>query len=500
MFKFIKSRLVSLKTDFLSGFTVALALVPEAVAFAFVAGVEPLVGLYAAFIVGLITGIFGGRPGMISGATGALAVVIVSLVSQHGLEYLFATVVLMGIIQIVAGTLKVGKLVRLIPYSVLLGVINGLAIVIFLSQLEQFQYTDSEGVVSWLSGSLLWTMIGLALVGMSIIYFLPKLTKAIPASLVSIIALTVAVHVFGVNTLTVLDMSSISGGLPEFHLPIVPLTFETLQIIFPYACILAAVGLTESLITLQLVDEVTKTEGNGNKECVAQGLANVVTGFFGGMGGCAMIGQSMINVNSGGRRRTSAIVAALALLFFIVVAPPLIEMIPLAALVGVMMMVVIGSFEWSSFRLLGKIPRTDAIVIVLVSVVTVVTNLAIGVLFGVIISALSFAWKKSKRILSKEEVDQSGVKCYSLDGPLFFGSIQSFKGLFSIENDPKEVIIDFKSSRVYDHSAIEAINYLLREYGTIGKKITFKNLSANCRKRLEKAEVKFKSLPLFSID
>ena len=379
----------------------------------------------------------------------------------------------------------------MVPYSVLLGVINGLAIVIFISQLEQFQYTDGEGVVTWLSGTVLWTMIGLSLVGMSIIYFLPKLTKAIPASLVSIVVLTVGINILGVNTLTVLDMSSISGGFPEFHIPIVPLTFETLQIIFPYALMLAAVGLTESLMTLQLVDEVTKNQGNANKECMAQGFANVVTGFFGGMGGCAMIGQSMINVNSGGRGRASAIVAALALLFFIVVAPPLIEMIPLAALVGVMMMVVIGSFEWSSFRLLGKIPRTDALVIVLVSVVTVVTNLAIGVLFGVIISALSFAWKKSKRILSKEEVDQLGVKYYTLDGPLFFGSIQSFKGLFSIEHDPKEVILDFKSSRVYDHSAIEAINYLLREYGSIEKKITFKNLSSSCQERLKKAEVEF---------
>ncbi len=487
MFELRANPIANLKNDLLSGLTVALALVPEAVAFAFVAGVEPLVGLYAAFMVGLITAAIGGRPGMISGATGALAVVMVALVADHGVEYLFATVVLMGIIQITAGVLKLGKFIRLVPYPVMLGFVNGLAIVIFLAQLPQFQTTTASGTMEWLSGSALFMLLGLIILTMAIIHYLPKFTRAVPSSLVAIVVVSLIVIAFNVDVRTVGDMASIAGGLPDFHIPSVPFNLETLWICLPYAIILAAIGLIESLLTLTLIDEITETRGHGNKECIAQGTANVATGFFGGMGGCAMIGQSMINVNSGGRGRLSGISAALFLLCFILFASSLIEIIPLAALIGVMFIVVIGTFEWSSFRILGKIPKTDAFVIILVSAVTVATDLAIAVIVGVIVSALVFAWDTAKRMDADSHTDENGTKIYSLHGPLFFGSIHSFKNLFEPRNDPGDVIIDFANTRVYDHSGIEAIDAVAERYLNAGKNLHLRHLSPECRKLLRKA-------------
>ncbi len=488
MFYLSPKQVGGLKDDVLSGLTVALALVPEAVAFAFVAGVQPLVGLYAAFLVGLITASIGGRPGMISGATGALAVVMVDLVARHGVEYLFAAVVLMGIIQISAGLLRLGKFIRMVPYPVMLGFVNGLAIVIFLSQLQHFQFTGEDGQSHWMSGSALWVLLGLVGLTMAIIHFLPRLTRAIPASLVAIIVITAMVLVFDMDVKTVGDLASIAGGFPEFSIPGVPFTWETLWIILPYSVILALIGLIESLLTMTLIDEITSTRGRGNKECVGQGVANTVTGFFGGMGGCAMIGQSMINVNSGGRGRASGITAALCLLGFILFAADLIEMIPLAALIGVMFIVVLGTFEWSSFRILGKVPRADAFVLVLVSAVTVATDLAIAVVVGVIVSALVFAWDHAKRIYVDAHIDEkTGSKVYVLNGPLFFGSVHNFKNLFDPQNDPDDVVIDFLHSRVYDHSGLEAIDALAERYLGLGKKLHLRHVSAECRLLLAKA-------------
>jgi len=470
------------KNDILSGLTVALALVPEAVAFAFVAGVEPLVGLYAAFLVGLITGIFGGRPGMISGATGSMAVVMVALVALHGLEYLLAAVVLTGVIQIVIGLLKLGKLIRIVPHPVMLGFVNGLAIVIFLAQLETFQ-VDGE----WIEAQALWVMLGLIALTMAIIYFLPKLTNAFPSSLAAIITVSLIVIFMGLDSRTVGDLASIKGDLPSFHIPMVDLSWETLKIIFPYAIVLALIGLIESLLTLTVIDEMTDTRGRGNVECVAQGGANLVTGFFGGMGGCAMIGQSMINIESGGRGRLSSISAALFLLGFILFASGLIEQIPLAALTGVMFMVVIGTFEWSSFRILGKIPKSDAFVLILVSSVTVFTDLAFAVIVGVIVSALVFAWEHAKHIGVKSYIDDKGSKVYELSGPLFFASVKNFQDLFSPKDDPGDVIIEFQGSRVVDHSAIEAIDSLAERYVKAGKTLHLRHLSPECRILLKKA-------------
>ncbi len=470
------------RIEILSGLTVALALVPEAVAFAFVAGVDPLVGLYAAFIVCFITSVFGGRPGMISGATGALAVVMVSLVMQHGVQYLFATVILMGVIQIIAGVFKLGKFIRIIPYPVMLGFVNGLAIVIFLAQLEQFQTLDTTtDTLIWLSGNPLYTMIGLIALAMAVIHFLPKITSAIPAPLAGIAAVIAVTSFFGIDTKSVGDMANIAGGLPTFSVPTIHLTWESFLIIFPYAITLAGIGLIESLLTLTLVDEITETKGQNSRECLAQGSANVVTGFFGGMGGCAMIGQSMINISSGARRRLSGISAALFLLFFIVIAAPLIETIPIAALVGVMFMVVIGTFAWASLRIMHKIPKEDAFVIILVSGVTVMQDLAIAVFVGVIVSALVYAWKSSKHISSTTFLNKNqNQKTYTLWGPLFFASIESFKELFTPMDDPKNIIIDFTKSRVWDHSALEAIESLTLKYEKLDKKVKLKGLSKDC--------------------
>ena len=474
------------QNEILSGLTVALALVPEAVAFAFVAGVDPLVGLYAAFMVGLLASIFGGRPGMISGATGAMAVVMVALVAEHGVEYLFAAVVLTGLIQILAGVFKLGKFIRIVPYPVMLGFVNGLAIVIFLAQIQHFQI-NVNGSTEWLSGQPMMIFAGLILLTMLIIHYLPKLTTAIPSSLAAIIVGSLLVVFLNIDTRTVGDLASIKGGLPQFHIPDVAYNFETLRIIFPYAIVLAAVGLIESLLTLSLIDEVTNTRGQGNRECVGQGIANTVTGMFGGMGGCAMIGQSMINVNSGGHKRLSGVAAAAFLLIFILFASSLIEQIPMAVLVGVMFIVVIGTFEWSSIRIFNKIPAHDAFVLVLVSAVTVATDLAVAVVVGVIVSALVFAWEHAKHINVNAYIDENGSKVYELNGPLFFGSVKNFRELFTPEDDPADVVIEFQNSRVTDHSAIEAIDSLAVQYIKAGKKLHLRHLSEECKILLDKA-------------
>lgn len=477
---------VSAQNEILSGLTVALALVPEAVAFAFVAGVEPLVGLYAAFMVGLLAALFGGRPGMISGATGAMAVVMVTLVADHGVEYLFAAVVLTGLIQISAGLLKLGKFIRIVPHPVMLGFVNGLAIVIFLAQLQHFQI-EVDGNMQWMTDKPLMIFAGLIILTMAIIHFLPKLTSAIPASLAAIVSVSLLVIFLDIDTNTVGDLASIEGGLPQFHIPAVPFTLETLLIILPYAFILAAIGLIESLLTLTLIDEVTDTRGRGNRECIGQGIANTTTGLFGGMGGCAMIGQSMININSGGHKRLSGIAAALFLLLFILFASDLIEQIPMAALVGVMFIVVLGTFEWSSIRIFNKIPRHDAFVLVLVSVVTVATDLAVAVVVGVIVSALVFAWEHAKHINVNTYIDDNGSKVYELNGPLFFGSVKNFRDLFTPQDDPEDVIIEFQHSRVADHSAIEAIDSLAEQYIKAGKQLHLRHLSEECKQLLDKA-------------
>ena len=476
-----------LKTEILSGLTVALALVPEAVAFAFVAQVHPLVALYAAFIVGIVTALFGGRPGMISGATGALAVVMVALVVTHGVEYLFAAVVLMGILQILFGVLRLGKFIRMVPHPVMLGFVNGLAVVIFLAQLTQFKVKDATGDLVWMTGEPLMLMLGLVGLTMLTIFFAGRYVKAIPAPLAAILLVSLIVIGFDLAVPRVGDLATIAGDLPSFHIPEVPLTLETLWIILPYSVILAAVGLIESLLTLNLVGEMTETKGGASKECVAQGGANLITGFFGGMGGCAMIGQSMINVKSGGRTRIAGTAAALFLLAFILFASGLIEQIPLAALVGVMFMVVIGTFAWDSLRILRKIPPADAFVIVLVTAVTVASDLAVAVVVGVIVSALVYAWKSASHMDARVEINDNGSKEYKLFGPLFFGSIESFNELFDPKSDPRDVVIDFADSRVWDHSGIQAIDALAEKYQQEGKVLHLLHLSDDCRHLLDKA-------------
>ena len=485
-----------LRIELLSGLTVALALVPEAVAFAFVAGVNPLVGLYAAFIVGLITALFGGRPGMISGATGALAVVMVALVAQHGVEYLFATVVLMGLLQIFAGVMQWGKFIRLVPHPVMLGFVNGLAIVIFLAQMTQFKVPGSvvsngHGMTGgeWLSGGPLYMMLGLVMATMAIIWVMPRITKFIPAPLAGIGIVAAVVIGFGMDVPRVGDLASISGGLPSWHIPMVPLNWATIEIILPYAVILAAIGLIESLLTLNLVGDMTGKRGGASQECIAQGVSNTVTGFFGGMGGCAMIGQSMINVKSGGRTRVAGIAAAVFLLLFILVGSSVIELIPLAALVGVMFMVVIGTFAWNSLTILRKVPKMDAFVILLVTVVTVMEDLAVAVVVGVIVSALAYAWNNARRIhaTTRDSASEKGAKVYEINGPLFFGSSDGFAELFEVETDPDTVIVDFKDSRVVDQSALQAIEAIAGKYEAVGKRIQLRHLSRDCHQLLTNA-------------
>ena len=516
--EFISKRSSNVKNDVLSGLTVALALVPEAVAFAFVAGVDPLVGLYAAFMIGLITSIFGGRPGMISGATGALAVVMVSLVARGnamgvegdelGLYYLFMTVILMGVIQVLAGVFKLGKFVRLIPHPVMMGFVNGLAIVIFLSQLSMFM-TSENGEMVWMQGASLFTMVALVALTMFIMFGLPQITKKLPEALVAILVVS-AIVIFG--NLDVATVGSfirdgggqgLQGGLPLPQWEIfdkIPMNLATLKFIGPYALILAAVGLIESLMTLNLIDELTESRGNSNRECIAQGGANIITGLFGGMGGCAMIGQSIINIKGGGRGRLSGIVAALALLAFILFASGLIEQVPIAALVGVMFMVVFGTFAWSSFRIINKIPRTDVFVLILVSSMTVFFDLAIAVISGVIVSALVFSWENAKRIRARKRTKEDGTKVYEIWGPLFFGSITAFNDKFDVKNDPKSVEVDFIESRISDHSAIEAIFNLVTKYKQEDKKIHLKHLSEDCKILLHKSSPIFKEVILDAIE
>ena len=511
MTEFISKRVKNVRNDVLSGITVALALIPEAVAFAFVAGVDPLVGLYAAFMIGLITSIFGGRPGMISGATGALAVVMVSLVAEGnsmgnpsenlGLYYLFLTVILMGFIQVLAGLFKLGKFVRLIPHPVMMGFVNGLAIVIFLSQLGMFKQTIGEEKV-WLEGSALGYMVGLVGLTMFIMWSLPKIkaTKKLPEALIAILVVSGIVIFSNLEVATVGSFIKDGGGeglKGGFPVPIletfykIPLNFTTFKFIFPYALILAAIGLIESLMTLNLIDDLTETRGNSNRECIAQGGANILTGLFGGMGGCAMIGQSIINIKGGGRGRLSGITAAVMLLMFILFASSYIEQVPIAALVGVMFMVVIGTFAWSSFRILNKIPKTDFFVLILVSTLTVIFDLAIAVISGVIVSALVFAWENARRIRARKRFKKDGTKVYEIWGPLFFGSIATFNEKFDVKNDPESIEIDFIEARISDHSAIEAIFALVEKYHAEGKKIKLKHLSEDCKILL------FKASPIF---
>jgi SulP family sulfate permease len=434
--------------------------------------------------MGLITSLFGGRPGMISGATGAIAVVIVALAARHGVEYVFAAVVLAGMFQVLAGLFRLGKFIRLVPQPVMYGFVNGLAIVIFMAQMAQFKTVDG----AWMRGLPLWTMLGFVVLTMAIIWGLPRLTKVIPSSLVAILVISALVIGLRIDTRTVGDIASISGGFPPFHIPAVPFTLDTLMIILPYAAIVAGVGLIESLLTLNLLDEITNTRGRSNKEAVAQGAANMLSGVFSGMGGCAMIGQSLINVSSGARARLSGIVAAVMLLVFVMFSAPLIERLPMAALVGVMFMVAIGTFEWASLRSFGRMPRHDVFVMVVVAAVTVIFhNLAVAVLIGVVISALVFAWENAKRIRARKYTDEQGVKHYEIYGPLFFGSVQAFTEKFDIANDPKEVIIDFRESRVADMSGIEALDRITERYREAGKKLHLRHLSTDCRLLLKNA-------------
>ncbi len=476
---------VDYKTEILSGLTVALALIPEAVAFAFIAGLSPLTGLYAAFVMGLVTSILGGRPGMISGATGAVAVVVAALALSHGVEYVFAAVVLSGLIQVAAGALKLGKLIRLVPHPVIFGFVNGLAIIIFTAQLDQFK--DNQG--QWLGGMDLYVLLALVLLTMLIIWGLPKLTKAVPASLAAILTVFALVAIFQLDTKTVGDVASIKGGFPPFHIPSVPFTWETLTLIFPFSLVMAGVGLIESLLTLNIVDEITGTRGRSNKEAVAQGLANISSGFLSGMGGCAMIGQSLINISSGARARLSGIVASVMLLVFIMFGSELIEKVPMAALTGLMIMVSIGTFEWASFKTFNKMPKKDIFLMVLVTLITAVLhNLALAVLVGVILAALFFAWDNAKRIRARKFVDEKGVKHYEIFGPLFFGSVAAFHEKFDVQQDPEDVIIDFSESRVADMSAIEALNKITERYQKVGKKVHLRHLSPDCKKLLAHAD------------
>jgi SulP family sulfate permease len=480
---------VNYKTEILAGLTVAMTMIPESLSFAILAGFPPLVGLYAAFIMGLITAVFGGRPGMVSGGAGATVIVLIALMNSHGLEYVFAAVALAGVLQILVGFFKWGKFIRLVPQPVMYGFVNGLAVVIFMSQLKQFK-TVVNGETVWLSGSPMFIMLGLVALTIAIVILFPKVTKAIPASLVAIIVVFGLVFGLGIQTKTVADIASISGGFPSFHLPNINWNLETLQLIFPYSLIMASVGLTEGLLTLNLVDELTGTKGNGNRECIAQGSANIVNGFFFGMGGCPMIAQTLVNISAGSRARLSGIIASLTILVIILFGAPVIEKLPMAALVGVMFMVAIGTFEWASFRIINKMPKHDIFVGIVVAVITIfMHNLALAVLIGVIISALVFAWESAKRIRARKYVDDNGVKHYEIFGPLFFGSAMAFTEKFDVNDDPNEIIIDFKESKIVDMSAIDAVNKITERYAKVNKTVRLYHLSDDCRLLLKKANI-----------
>lgn len=482
------SQKVNYRTEILAGLTVAMTMIPESLSFAILAGFPPLAGLYAAFIAGLLTAIFGGRPGMISGGAGATVIILIALMKSHGLDYVFAAVALAGVLQIIVGVFRLGKFIRLVPHPVMFGFVNGLAIIIFMSQIEQFKKLVN-GELVWLTDTPLYIMIGLVALTIGIVVVLPKITKAVPASLIAIIVVFLLVFFFGIETKTVKDIASVSGGFPPFHIPNIPINLETFQLVFPYAMIMAAVGLTEGLLTLNLVDEITETKGNGDKECIAQGSSNILNGFFFGMGGCPMIAQTLVNLSAGSRARLSGIVAALTILLIVLFGAPIIELVPMAALVGVMIMVAIGTFEWASFKIVNKMPKSDVFLVVIVALITVVLhNLALAVLIGVIISALVFAWESAKRIRAKKYIDEVGVKHYEIYGPLFFASTAVFLEKFEVNNDPNEVIIDFKESRVADMSAIEALNVITNRYHKLGKKVHLRHLSPDCIRLLNKAE------------
>ncbi|MCU7612911.1 SulP family inorganic anion transporter [Chryseobacterium sp. GMJ5] len=480
---------INFKNELLAGFTVAMTMIPESLSFAILAGLSPLTGLYAAFMMGLVTAILGGRPGMVSGGAGATIVVLIALIRSHGVEYLFATVVLAGIFQVLVGVFRLGKFVRLIPQPVMFGFLNGLAVIIFMAQVEQFKFVDANGMVNWLQGTALYVMLGLTAFTIAIVYFFPKMTKVVPASLIAIVIVFAIVLGFDIHTKTVADIAHISGSLPDFHIPAIPVSLETLQIIFPYALIMAGVGLIESLLTLSMVDEITDSKGNANKEAAAQGIANITNGFFGGMGGCAMVAQTLVNLNAGSRARLSGIIASVTILIIILVGAPFIEKIPMAALVGVMMMVAISTFQWVSIRIVNKMPKSDIFVGMTVALITIVLhNLALAVLVGVIISALVFAWDNAKRIRARKYTDENGIKYYEIFGPLFFGSVTAFTDKFDPKNDPERVIVDFKESRIVDMSAIDALDKLSKRYARQNKKILLKHLSEDCRTMLKNAE------------
>ncbi|QYA25269.1 SulP family inorganic anion transporter [Gramella sp. MT6] len=479
---------VNYKTEVLAGLTVAMTMIPESLSFAILAGFPPLMGLYASFIMGLVTAIFGGRPGMISGGAGATVIVLIALMKSNGLEYVLAAVALAGVIQIAIGVFRLGKFIRLVPHPVMFGFVNGLAIIIFMSQLDQFK-TVVNGDIVWLSGTSLYIMAGLVALTIAIVVLLPKLTKAVPSSLVAIIVVFILVYFLGIDTKTVEDIASVSGGFPPFHIPNIPLTWETLETIAPYSMIMAAVGLTEGLLTLNLVDEITETKGNGNRECVAQGGANLLNGFFFGMGGCPMIAQTLVNLSAGSRARLSGIIAAFTILAIVLFGAPIIEQVPMAALVGVMIMVAIGTFEWASLKIFNKVPKKDIFLVIIVALITVILhNLALAVLVGVILSALFFAWESAKRIRARKSIDENGVKHYEIYGPLFFASTTNFLEKFDVINDPEEIIIDFKDSRVADMSAIEALNNVTQRYSKVGKKVHLRHLSNDCRRLLQNAD------------
>lgn len=479
---------INYKNEILAGLTVAMTMIPESLSFAILAGLSPLTGLYAAFLMGLITAVLGGRPGMVSGGAGATVVVLIALAAAHGVEYLFAAIILAGLFQLLVGIFKLGKFVRLIPQPVMYGFLNGLAVIIFMAQVAQFKIFQN-GTEVWMQGNILYIMAGLTMLTIAIVFILPKFTKAIPASLVAIIVVSGIVYFLSIDTKKVIDIASVSGSLPSFHIPLIPFNLETFKIIFPYAIVMAGVGLIESLLTLNMVDEITNTKGQSNREAAAQGIANIANGFFGGMGGCAMVAQTLVNIGAGARARLSAIVGALTILLVILIGGSVIEEIPMAALVGVMMMVAIGTFEWVSFRIINKMPRHDIFVGILVALITIfLHNLALAVLIGVVISALVFAWESAKRIRARKFVDDKGVKHYEIYGPLFFGSASAFADKFDIANDPQEVIIDFKESKVTDMSAIEMLDKITGKYHKAGKTVHLKHLSPDCRKLLKNAE------------
>lgn len=482
------SKKINYRNEILAGLTVAMTMIPESLSFAILAGFPPLTGLYAAFIMGLITAVLGGRPGLVSGGAGATVIVLIALMKTQGIEYVFAAVALAGVFQILVGLFRLGKFVRLVPQPVMFGFVNGLAVIIFMSQLGQFK-TLVNGQPEWLSGSPLYIMAGLVLLTIAIVLVLPKITKAVPASLVAIITVSVIVFCFGIHTKLVKDIASVAGGFPSFHIPRVPLTLEMLQTIFPYSLIMAGVGLTEGLLTLNLVDEITESKGNRNRESIAQGVANMANGFFTGMGGCPMIAQTLVNLSAGARARLSGIIAALTILLIILIGAPVIDRVPMAALVGVMMMVAIGTFEWMSFKVINKMPRQDIMIGILVAVITIwLHNLALAVLVGVIISALVFAWQSSKRIRANQYTDADGMKHYEIFGPLFFGSVANFNELFNIATDPDTVTVDFKHSRVFDMSGIDALNKLTERYRSANKQLQLTHLSEDCRRLLKNAD------------